>query len=83
MTAGTRTLDGNAFGAILVDEWPTAALPRAPLVPPLFAEDGQAVHGLVLANNEGFIVRNIAAWTSTSLVVDMFVTIEWAEALQF
>ncbi len=83
LTAGTRTLDGSAFGAILIDEWPQAALPRSPAVPPLFSEDSQGVHPLVLANNEGFIVRNIAAWTSTSLVVDVFVSIEWAEALQY
>jgi hypothetical protein len=83
LTAGTRTLDANPFGAILLDEWPAASLSRSPPVPPLFSEDSQGSHPLVLANNEGFIIRNGAAWTSTSLVVSVFVSIEWAEAMQF
>lgn len=83
LTAGTRTLDSNAFGATLIDEQPAAGVVRSLAVVELFKEDSQAVHPLVLANNEGFIIRNIAAWTSTAFVCDVFVVIEWAEALQF
>jgi hypothetical protein len=83
LTAGTRTLDSNAFGATLIDEQPAAGVVRSLPVVELYKEDSQGVHPLVLANNEGFIIRNIAAWTSTAFVCDVFVVIEWAETLQF
>lgn len=83
LTAGTRTLDAAAFGATLIDEQPAAGVVRSLSVTELYREDSQAPHPLVLANQEGFIIRNIAAWTSTSLVVDVFVNLEWAETMQY
>lgn len=83
LTAGTRTLDANAFGGTLIDEQPAAGVVRSLPVVELYKDDMPGGHGLVLANNEGVIIRNVAAWTSTSFVCDVFVTLEWAEALQF
>ncbi len=83
LTAGTRTLDPAAFGAHLFDEQGATGTVRALPSVELYRDDSPASHALVLANNEGFVLRNINALTSTAFVCDIIVNITWAEALQY
>ena len=83
LTAGTRTLDGAGFGGFLYDEQPAAGVVRSTNAVDLYRDDSYASHPLVLANNEGFIIRNINALTSTAFVCDIIVGITWVETLQY
>ena len=83
LSAGTRTLDAFGFGAHLFDEQPAAGVVRSNPWVELYRDDSPSSHPLVLVNNEGFILRNINALTSTSFVCDITVNITWAEALQY
>jgi hypothetical protein len=83
LTAGTKTLDatdlstisiGVGTGAITVSH----SLTLLPLSS-LFDADGEGQHPLVLANQEGFVIRNGAnAWPAT-MTWSFSVNVVWAE----
>lgn len=76
--AGTKTLDGNALANISTSVSVTAG---APLVPPgtvLFGYDITSEHPLVLAQNEGFVIRATVPATGTW---QFGLTIDWTELL--
>lgn len=86
--AGTKTLDaqgiGNVFlgigtGAITVS--PTLSL--VDKIDLLEIDDGSSYHPVVLAQNEGLIVKNGATAWPASMTWGLGVTIIWAEAAAF
>jgi len=87
LTAGTKTLDANNLGAVALGIG-TGALTVSPnfnLLPDtwLFNAFNEGHHPLVLAQNEGFVVRNGAvAWPAT-MTWNFAVNVAWAEALAF
>lgn len=87
LTAGTKTLDTTDVGAISIGIG-TGAITTAAnlnLLPQssLFDADGEGQHPLVLANQEGFIIRNgAAAWPAT-MTWGFSVNILWAEVPAF
>lgn len=82
--AGTKTLETVAIAG-LVAACPITASLNGTIIPPgtiLFrAEQGDAQHPLVLAQNEGFVIRSVAVpatgtWTAQ-------VRVDWTEVDQF
>jgi len=87
LTAGTKTLDtmdlgGIAFGigtgAITVS-LPLIILPKTAL----FDADGEGQHPLVLANQEGFVVRNGAVAFPATMTWNFTVEVLWLEVPAF
>jgi hypothetical protein len=81
---GTKTLEGSAIAALLATGPITASLNGA-IIPPgtvLFqGESGDGQHPLVLAQNEGFVVRSVAVpatgtWTAA-------ISIDWTEVTAY
>lgn len=78
--AGTKTLEGNSLSAIAQAAPITASLNGTIIVPGTIlwqAEVGDGEHPLVLAQNEGFVIRSVAVpgtgtWTAA-------ITVDWAE----
>ena len=80
LTAGTRTLDANAFGQIA--GWSGAVGQGiAPTVDNLLSHT-PGDHPLVLAQNEGFIVRPVTALGPAG-VGNFYVNMEFAEAAAY
>jgi hypothetical protein len=82
--AGTKTLEGLSLAAILASGPITASLDGT-FFPPgttlWHAEVGNAEHPLVLAQNEGFVIRSVAVpatgtWTAA-------ITVDWAEVVAY
>lgn len=80
LTAGTKTLETYALAAVAAAGPITASL-NGTIIPPgtlLFrAEQGDGQHPLVLAQNEGFVIRSVAVpatgtWTAN-------VQVDWTE----
>ncbi len=87
LTAGTQTLDANSFratqawqGAVGLN-YPTTALPNEALIDARDDGAGSVVRTpIVLANNEGFVIRNLVLMGATG-VGTLTVTMEWEEYL--
>ena len=79
LTAGTYTLDAQAIGNAVASVGATAGVVVMPLAQ-LFHHDGGASHPLVLAQNEGFIIRATVPATGTWTFA---VTVELAEAAAY
>lgn len=80
LTAGTKTLETYALAAIAAPGPITASL-NGQIIPPgtvLFrAEEGDGQHPIVLAQNEGFVIRSVAVpatgtWTAK-------IQVDWTE----
>lgn len=82
--AGTKTLEGTSLGAILASCPITASLNGSIIAPGTVlwsAEMGDGANPLILAANEGFVIRSVAVpatgtWTAA-------ITVEWAEVAVF
>ena len=87
LTAGTKTLDSNNFGAISVGIGTglITTTPNLNILPAtaLFDADGEGQHPLVLANQEGFVIRSgVNAWPAT-MTWGFSVNVLWVEAPAF
>jgi len=87
LTAGTKTLDTTDFGAISFGIGTGAITVSVPLVllplTPLFDSDGEGQHPIVLANQEGFVIRNGANAFPAALTWNFSVNVLWAEVPAF
>lgn len=86
LTAGTKTLDTTDLGAVAVGIGTGAITVSANLnlLPdtPLFQTPIEGGHPLVLANQEGFVVRSGPAWPA-SMTWHFAVNVLWAEVPAF
>jgi len=86
LTAGTKTLDGVDMAAVAtgIGTGAITTTPSLTLLPisALFDADGEGQHPLVLANQEGFIVRSGSAWPAT-MTWHFAVNVLWAEVPAF
>ncbi len=79
LTAGTRTLDTLGFGAQNLPFLPVATTVGSASIPvDLYKWDPSGKHPVVLAANEGFIVRAPVALNTAGSVAYTF-TVDWAE----
>lgn len=82
--AGTKTLDTQGIGNVtmgigtgaITTSLSLAFLPKTDLVE---IDDGSSYHPIVLATNEGFVVRNGATAFPAGLTWGLGVTVVWAE----
>lgn len=87
LTAGTKTLDVTDIGGIsfgigtgaITTSLPLIILPRTPL----FDADGEGQHPIVLANQEGFVVRNGAVIFPATMTWNFSVEVLWLEVPAF
>jgi hypothetical protein len=80
LTAGTRTLDTNAFA--VTNGWAGSVLLTTGVVPLQQVElyqNGGNEYPLILANNEGIVITNAVAMGATG-VMTVAVNIEWTES---
>lgn len=77
--AGTKTLDGSPL-ATLAQGVSTAVGPIVPAMTPLWKRDTGDEYPIVLANNEGLVIRAAVAGTGTWY---FGCTVEWAELTSF
>lgn len=81
--AGTKTLDTQGIGNVFIGIGTGAitAASRLQLVDrvALFDADGEGQHPLILAQNEGFVVKNGATAWPAAMTWGMSVTVVWAE----
>jgi hypothetical protein len=87
LTAGTKTLDTQDFGAVAFGIG-TGALTTAvdlSLIPQtvLFGESDHGCHPLVLANQEGFVIRTGANAFPATMTWHFAVAVQWAEIPAF
>ncbi len=85
LTAGTRTLDTNGVGAVMLLSGSGTTIAVGATVSPqdLYRlDEAGAQHPLALGVGEGFIIRTIAAY-GTSEVARYYVTLEWIETAIF
>lgn len=87
LTAGTKTLDTSDLGVVAFGLLTGAITVQVPgiILPPtkLFDSDGEGQHPLVLANQEGFVIRNGAnAWPAAA-TWNLGVNVYWAEVPAF
>jgi hypothetical protein len=87
LTAGTKTLDTTNFGAVAIGIGTGAITTAASLnllpLTDLFNASQEGQHPIVLANQEGFVVRNGAvAWPAT-MTWNFAVNVQWAEVPAF
>lgn len=75
LTAGTRTLDAQAFASVSSSVIATAGTPIMPPTDLLFAPD-ESEHPIILAQNEGFVLRATVPATGTWT---LSVQVKWAE----
>lgn len=82
LTPGTRTLDTQGFGIAVGASGTTAgtliALPKIPLYLPVPGVE----HPIVLAQNEGFIIRNIPTGPATG-TFRLAVELAWSEVASY
>lgn len=84
LTAGTKTLETVALSTLVAAGPITASLNGQIIVPDTIlwqAEVSDGEHPLVLAQNEGFVIRSIAVpatgtWTAA-------ITVDWAEVTAY
>ncbi len=79
VTAGTRTLDADPFLHLLTNQAITT--PNATLYEAVY--DAQGDHPLVLAQNEGFIVRGPSVVFGAAGTANLVVGVVWAEVASF
>lgn len=82
--AGTKTLEGNSLTAILAPGPITASLNGQIIAPGTIlwqAEVGDGEHPLVLAQNEGFVIRSVAVPATGTWQIA--VTVDWAEVTAY
>jgi hypothetical protein len=80
LTAGTRTLDTNAFA--VTNGWAGSTLLTTGVVPLQQVElyqNGGNEYPIILANNEGIVITNAVAMGATG-VMTVAVNIEWTES---
>jgi len=87
LTAGTKTLDNTDFGAIAFS-FGTGAITAGVnlnLIPvtPLFDADGEGQHPIVLANQEGFVIRTGANAFPAGATWTFAVNVLWFEVPAF
>jgi hypothetical protein len=83
ISGGTGTTENFSFGTFHCDTQPvTTGITRVGAMGDIYKSDAQGAHEVVLGANEGFYVRFTVA-QGTSAVTDAFITIEWAEAMQY
>ena len=85
LTAGTKTLDTTNLAAVAFSPI-TGAITVAvtfPLLPQTVLFDAQGQHPLVLANQEGFVIRNGAVAFPAGMTWQFAVNVEWAEVPSF
>jgi hypothetical protein len=83
LTAGTRTLDANGVGCVVLDSQPATGVIRSSLPLDLYKlDEAGAQHPLVLGSNEGFIIRVPSAYGATA-VIRYYITMEWLETPVF
>lgn len=81
MTGGTLTKDGNQLSGVLV---PLATLAAGAVTYGReLVDDMNGTHPLVCAQNEGFIIENIAAGSATANAVQVLIDISWAEVTAY
>jgi hypothetical protein len=84
ITGQTLTADGNAFAASLGDAQrvnPAAATEEQIVSPPHFEwcpQAGNGEHPLVLAQNEGFVIRNRTVWPAAGTGI-VQAQVRWSE----
>lgn len=89
LTAGTKTLDTTNLGAIslgiltgaITTQVSGNILARGDGI--LFDADGEGFHPLILAQNEGFVIRNGATAWPAAMTWQLGVDTVWAEAAAF
>lgn len=87
LTAGTKTLDTTDIGGV-AQGIITGAITVAPLFPlfpqtNLFDADGEGQYPLVLANQEGFVIRNGAIVFPAGMTWNFNVNVLWLEVPAF
>lgn len=87
LTVGTKTLDTTDIGAISMGIG-TGAITTSlslPIIPvtPLFDADGEGQHPIVLANQEGFVVRSGANAFPATMTWSFSINVLWAEVPAF
>lgn len=81
MTGGTLTKDGNMLGSMLCPLGTLAA--GATVWSEELVDEVLGTHPLVCAQNEGWLVENVAAGSATANVVQVVVDCSWAELTTF
>lgn len=86
LTAGTKTLDSTDLGAIAqgIGTGAITTSPTLPIIPmtPLFDADGEGQYPLVLANQEGFVIRTGNAMPA-AMTWHFAVNVLWLEVPAF
>lgn len=87
LTAGTKTLDSQGIGNITLGIG-TGAITAAPTLPlidktDLLEQDGIEQHPVILAANEGFVIKNGATAWPLSMTWALGVTVIWAEVAAY
>lgn len=86
LTAGTKTLDTTDIGQVAYGIGTGAITTSVPLVilprTPIFDADGEGQHPLVLANQEGFVIRTGIIQPAT-MTWNLAVEVLWAEVPAF
>jgi hypothetical protein len=87
LTAGTKTLDATNLAAVAfaILTGAITTVVSGTILPPtdLFASGTEGDHPLVLAQNEGFVIRNGATAFPASATWHLGVNVLWAEAAAF
>lgn len=86
--AGTKTLDSQATGNITIGIGTGAITTAAKLVlidkiDLVEIDDGSSFHPIILAQNEGLVIRNGATTWPAAMTWGLGVTIVWAEVASF
>lgn len=77
LTAGTRTLDSQAFA--VASAWVPSTLVAQPIQQVILYENFAGDQALVLANQEGLIINNLILMGAAG-VLSIGVTVEWTES---
>lgn len=87
LTAGTKTLDTTDLGAVSfgIGTGAITVSPTLPILAPtaLFDADGEGQHPLVLANQEGFVIRAGANAHPAGMTWSFSVNVLWGEVPAF
>ena len=81
LTAGTRTLDGDPILQMPTNQ--TITTPNATMYTQELDYTNTADHGLVLAQNEGFIVRGPTVLFGAAGTANLVVDVAWAEVTAY
>lgn len=82
MTGWTATKDGSPISSLMA--WmATVSATSLPVTKRLLDSSQQAVHPLVLAANEGFVLENLVLGSSTTNNVRVVIDVAWAEVTAY